>query len=217
MAGASCCGNGTLTARRNRCRKTRATEDARHRRRAPSNSSRNAAVSHRPCVHPEEEEEVSGTRRHALRIIAAPLAASLAMAVTDARRSDALPQDDSCPSCEDSNSIIGDKPSTGGGSFQKAASGLRFIDIKEGVGASPRVGDTVVCDYTMYTSGYQAKLVERTSEKDMPFQFVLGADEAIPVFEESVLEMKQGGVRRVEVPGSLGRMTTISQPSRCHQ
>ena len=60
-------------------------------------------------------------------------------------------------------------------------------------------------DWSGYTAGYQAKRIDNTSGTDNQFVFTLGADppQAIPAFEEVVLGMRQGGVRRVEIPGEL--------------
>ena len=60
-------------------------------------------------------------------------------------------------------------------------------------------------DWSGYTVGYQAKRIDNTSGTDNQFVFTLGAapPQAIPAFEEAVLGMRQGGVRRVEIPGEL--------------
>lgn len=53
-----------------------------------------------------------------------------------------------------------------------------------------------------YTKGYQGKRIGNTSAKGgEPFEFVLGSGLAIAAFEEAVLAMRAGGVRRIEVPG----------------
>ena len=69
----------------------------------------------------------------------------------------------------------------------------------------PTLGQVVVLDWSGYTAGYQAKRIDNTSGTDNQFVFTLGADppQAIPAFEEAVLGMRQGGVRRVEIPGEL--------------
>ena len=130
---------------------------------------------------------------------------------TSAQSRAAFAADSDCPQCENSNSIA-TTPSSGGStpvpssnSFVTTASGLRVLDVVKGEGASPSLGDTCIIDYSMYTSGYQGKLVARSSSKesDFPFTFTLGREQAIPAIEEAVMEMKVGGVRRIEVPGSL--------------
>jgi|AntAceMinimDraft_1070359.scaffolds.fasta_scaffold03765_6 hypothetical protein len=80
---------------------------------------------------------------------------------------------------------------------------VRVMCATLGGGPSPQPGQTVVVEWVGYTEGYQAKKIESTRETDKPFTFVVGRGEAIPAFEEAVLAMKQGGIRRIEIPGEL--------------
>lgn len=93
--------------------------------------------------------------------------------------------------------------------FVKTASGLKYFDAKKGEGLNPEQGDTVVVHWSMYTSGYQGKRVENTSVRDEPFVFTIGKNEVIPGFEEAVLGMNVGGLRRVEI---LGEYPELSYP-----
>ena len=52
--------------------------------------------------------------------------------------------------------------------------------------------------------------IESTRETDTPFVFVAGKGEAIPAFEEAVLGMAEGGLRRFEVPGE--RVDALAYP-----
>ncbi|PNW75631.1 hypothetical protein CHLRE_12g534700v5 [Chlamydomonas reinhardtii] len=92
-------------------------------------------------------------------------------------------------------------------------SGLQYQDIKEGNGASPQPGDTVVIDWDGYTIGYYGRPFEaRNKPKGSSFnddnkdfyRFVLGEGKVIPAFEEAVADMKPGGIRRIIVPVELG-------------
>ena len=107
--------------------------------------------------------------------------------------------DPECEACSDSNSSLqaGDK------AFRTTASGLKILDIRVGAGPAPVAGSTVVVDWVGYTSGYQAKRIDSTQNTDNQFVFKLGAGEAIPAFEEAIAGMKEGGLRRVEIPGEL--------------
>lgn len=87
--------------------------------------------------------------------------------------------------------------------YTTTQSGLKYFDIKVGEGAAPQPGDTCVVHWAGYTKGYQGKRVGNSSKLDEPYEFVLGAKQAIPAFEEAVAGMRTGGVRRVEVPGSI--------------
>lgn len=85
--------------------------------------------------------------------------------------------------------------------FTLTASGLRYLDVRVGTGDSPKPGDMVSVHWSGFTSGYQGKRIDNTSVRDEPFDWRLGDGTAIAAFEEAVLSMKAGGVRRVEVPG----------------
>lgn len=87
--------------------------------------------------------------------------------------------------------------------FVKLPSGLRVQDIVAGNGDVPQAGDTVVINWSGYTSGYQGKRIDNTSTRDEPFTFRLGKDEVIPAFDEAVAGMKAGGIRRVEIDGRI--------------
>lgn len=85
--------------------------------------------------------------------------------------------------------------------FVTLPTGLKVLTIRPGEGASPQPGDTVVVHWAGYTKGYQGKRIDNTSTRDEPYEFVLGAGQAIPAFEQAVSNMKVGGISRVEVPG----------------
>lgn len=133
-------------------------------------------------------------------MVLAPLAAALALPSVSRA-------DTECTNCSNSNSSLapGDVP------FKESPSGVRYADLRVGDGPSPQAGQTVVVEWVGYTEGYQAKKIESTRETDVPFTFVVGRGEAIPAFEEAVLEMKQGGIRRIEIPGELEEKLAYSR------
>ena len=49
----------------------------------------------------------------------------------------------------------------------------------------------------------QAKGGSFAKDKDF-FRFTIGNNEVIPAFEEAILSMKEGGIRRIVVPVELG-------------
>ena len=57
------------------------------------------------------------------------------------------------------------------------------------------------CTQKNNSKGYQGKRIDNTSVRDEPYEFTLGAGDAIGAFEEAVAGMRVGGIRRVEVPG----------------
>lgn len=50
---------------------------------------------------------------------------------------------------------------------------------------------------------FQAKGGSFSKDKDF-FRFTIGNEEVIPAFEEAVMSMKEGGIRRIVVPVELG-------------
>jgi peptidylprolyl isomerase len=79
-------------------------------------------------------------------------------------------------------------------------SGLKYQDVVVGKGPQPKVGDTVVVNYTgKFTNGK----VFDTSEGKPPFQFVLGRGQVIKGWDEGVGSMHVGGKRKLVIPPDL--------------
>src|SRR6185295_17368381 len=80
-------------------------------------------------------------------------------------------------------------------------------DLVVGTGATAENGKTVTVNYTgwLYDSSRPSNLggTFGTTVGGTPFTFVLGSGVAIPGFEQGVLGMKVGGLRRVVVPPEL--------------
>ncbi|EFN59514.1 hypothetical protein CHLNCDRAFT_19306, partial [Chlorella variabilis] len=97
--------------------------------------------------------------------------------------------------------------------YVQSESGLQYIDLKVGTGPAAQEGNTCVVDWAGVTIGYYGRPFEARNkpkggaftgdEKDF-FRFKLGDHSVIPAFEEAVLGMKPGGVRRIIVPVELG-------------
>jgi peptidylprolyl isomerase len=84
-------------------------------------------------------------------------------------------------------------------------SGLKFIDVKEGKGASPKAGQMVSMMYT-------GKLVDGTafdSNQDPkfghpePLKFAIGTGQVISGWDEGIMSMKVGGKRKLIIPPNL--------------
>ena len=82
-----------------------------------------------------------------------------------------------------------------------AASGLRYIDVKEGQGAVAKSGDTVVVHYTGWL--VDGTKFDSSVDRGQPYQFALGARMVIRGWDEGVAGMKVGGVRKLIVPPDL--------------
>lgn len=81
------------------------------------------------------------------------------------------------------------------------ASGLKYIDLVEGQGATPQSGQTVLVNYTgAFENGQE---LEQPYSRETPSAFQTGTGALIEGFEEGVLTMKVGGKRRLIVPPAL--------------
>jgi FKBP-type peptidyl-prolyl cis-trans isomerase len=81
-------------------------------------------------------------------------------------------------------------------------SGLRYVDLVVGAGASPKAGDQVEVHYTGWLE--DGKKFDSSVDRGQPFVFPLGAGRVIKGWDEGVASMKVGGRRRLIVPPGLG-------------
>jgi FKBP-type peptidyl-prolyl cis-trans isomerase len=80
-------------------------------------------------------------------------------------------------------------------------SGLQYVDVKEGTGATAEAGKTVTVHYTGWlTDGTK---FDSSVDRGKPFEFVLGAGKVIKGWDEGVAGMKVGGKRKLTIPGDL--------------
>jgi peptidylprolyl isomerase len=80
-------------------------------------------------------------------------------------------------------------------------SGLQYVDLVQGTGASPVAGQTMVVHYTGWlTNGTK---FDSSVDRGMPFQFPLGQHRVIAGWDEGVASMKVGGKRKLIVPPGL--------------
>lgn len=79
---------------------------------------------------------------------------------------------------------------------------LKMEDLKVGTEAEAVTGKRVTVHYT----GWLTNGTKFDSSKDsgQPFSFRLGAGEVIKGWDQGVVGMKVGGVRRLTIPASLG-------------
>ncbi len=80
-------------------------------------------------------------------------------------------------------------------------SGMYFIEIKEGEGISPQVGDKVSVEYVgTLLDGTE---FESSYKRGKPYKFIVGAGKVIDGWEEAILKMREGGKARIILPSSL--------------
>lgn len=82
------------------------------------------------------------------------------------------------------------------------ASGLAYQDAKVGTGASPVKGKSVKVHYTGWLEN--GTKFDSSVDRQEPFDFVIGARQVIPGWDEGVMSMKVGGKRRLTIPAKLG-------------
>lgn len=87
------------------------------------------------------------------------------------------------------------------GDTVRTSSGLRYVDLKMGTGASPSTGKTAVVHYTGWlTTG---RKFDSSKDRNEPFRFPIGQGRVIKGWDEGVSTMKIGGVRKLIIPPEL--------------
>ena len=82
------------------------------------------------------------------------------------------------------------------------SSGLQYLDLKVGTGATAQAGQTVKVHYTGWLEN--GKKFDSSVDRGQPFSFPLGAGRVIKGWDEGVQGMKVGGKRKLIIPSNLG-------------
>ena len=85
---------------------------------------------------------------------------------------------------------------------QKTVSGLGYVVLREGNGATPQKGQTVTVHYTGWLT--DGKKFDSSVDRGEPFRFQVGVGQVIPGWDEGVALMKVGEKRKLVVPPGLG-------------
>ncbi|MBI4867428.1 MAG: FKBP-type peptidyl-prolyl cis-trans isomerase [Candidatus Wallbacteria bacterium] len=80
-------------------------------------------------------------------------------------------------------------------------SGLKYVDMVAGTGATPQAGKTVEVHYTGWLTN--GKKFDSSVDRKTPFQFILGQGQVIAGWDEGVASMKVGGKRKLIIPSEL--------------
>jgi peptidylprolyl isomerase len=90
--------------------------------------------------------------------------------------------------------------------WQTTATGLKYQDLKEGDGPTPKNGQTCVVHYTgwLWENGAKGKKFDSSVDRGTPFEFSLGMGRVIKGWDQGVATMKVGGKRLLLVPQQLG-------------
>jgi len=81
-------------------------------------------------------------------------------------------------------------------------SGLKYVEIKEGTGESPKKGQKVTVHYTGTLEN--GTKFDSSRERRTPFDFTIGVGQVIKGWDEGVATMKVGGRRQLIIPPELG-------------
>ncbi|NEQ99168.1 MAG: FKBP-type peptidyl-prolyl cis-trans isomerase [Cyanothece sp. SIO2G6] len=81
-------------------------------------------------------------------------------------------------------------------------SGLQYVDLVEGTGATPVTGNTVQVHYTGTLEN--GAVFDSSRDRDRPFSFRIGVGQVIKGWDEGVGTMKVGGRRKLIIPSELG-------------
>lgn len=81
-------------------------------------------------------------------------------------------------------------------------SGLQYVDLVAGSGASPRPGSQVTVHYTGWLA--DGKKFDSSLDRNEPFVFQIGSGQVIAGWDEGVMTMKIGGKRKLIIPATLG-------------
>jgi peptidylprolyl isomerase len=81
-------------------------------------------------------------------------------------------------------------------------SGLKYVELKIGTGATPKLGQTVSVQYTGTLEN--GSKFDSSRDRGLPFEFKLGAGQVIKGWDEGLSTMKVGGRRQLIIPPQLG-------------
>lgn len=81
-------------------------------------------------------------------------------------------------------------------------SGLQYVVLQEGDGATPQRGNTVVVHYTGTLE--DGSKFDSSRDRNQPFSFKIGVGQVIKGWDEGVGDMKVGERRKLIIPPELG-------------
>ncbi len=86
------------------------------------------------------------------------------------------------------------------------SNGLKFLDVQLGDGLEIKKGDKVRVAYTIYFNSNTGKriIMDASREREKWLDLQIGSGENIQGFDEGLIGMKEGGLRRIIIPPNLG-------------
>lgn len=97
-------------------------------------------------------------------------------------------------------------PQTGTSPWTTLPTGLGFVDLVQGQGPSPRLGQTCIVEALGWIEegGAKGRSFLDTRKRGYPNRFPLGGGRVIKGWEDGLATMKKGGKRLLRVPPALG-------------
>lgn len=86
--------------------------------------------------------------------------------------------------------------------YQETESGLKYAILKKSDGEKPKSGQTVVVHYSGWLP--DGKNFDSSYKRSKPFEFVLGARQVIPGWDEGIALLHKGEKARLVLPPDLG-------------
>ena len=81
-------------------------------------------------------------------------------------------------------------------------SGLKYVELVEGTGTTPKAGQKVIVHYTGTLEN--GKKFDSSRDRSEPFSFKLGVGQVIKGWDEGLSTMRVGGRRQLIIPPDLG-------------
>lgn len=97
--------------------------------------------------------------------------------------------------------VVDDQPVAVVGETMTTESGLQYVDLVVGSGASPKTGDIVQVHYTGWLE--DSTKFDSSLDRGQPFEFPIGTGRVIPGWDEGVASMKIGSKRKLTIPSAL--------------
>lgn len=85
--------------------------------------------------------------------------------------------------------------------FATTANGVQYYDLVVGEGDTAEAGKTVSAHYTGWLE--DGTMFDSSLTRGITFDFVLGAGQVIPGWDEGLMGMKAGGSRQIRIPPTL--------------